>query len=630
MKRIISLIIALMMILFCFSSCSQNGNTPSVSTTTEAPKETETPTDEWFDMVSANGEVCYIVYPKGIDDDLLENFIKKTATKLKTVLGDRLPGVICETEIPSNPGNYIYVGNVDVPESRALLSELKYSDYAYRVYSKSVLCVAGHGEEGLQNALKAFWKTFNSEDIVSSKPLSDGTSEEGGRYYSYLNNRISRGEYLIDNLLIDGVNINNYSIVYATEAEKEMAEDIHKAFGEIAGAYLEIKPTTYPETPNEILVGATTRAMSQKYISGEKATAPHNYTIAIDSGKLVVTAPNSIMMGFAIEHVCKTLLGTEKAQTLALTAENSVLGTTTAKNFDLVAKDAGDTRILSNNVYFEGQNAVRAQQFLDTIPLYDADILCLQEMDYKWHYLLDDNIAKLGYTAVPTKGTGEYANIGVKGNYTPIHYRADKFDLIDYGYQPYSSVKDNKQNIFVKYPELAALNEEQRSAVLAEYKGLQCVAHLSKSYTYAIFKNKTTGEQFAVISTHLTHDNSKTVANVRRSADLKELLAKVAELQTSYKNIPVVVMGDFNFSADGAPYKLLKGSLLTDAYYNAELTERSRTDHKLGQMPEGSYAPIDLCLHTSQVDANKLQIVINKYTIAYSDHIPVAFDFKLK
>jgi hypothetical protein len=35
-------------------------------------------------------------------------------------------------------------------------------------------------------------------------------------------------------------------------------------------------------------------------------------------------------------------------------------------------------------------------------------------------------------------------------------------------------------------------------------------------------------------------------------------------------------------------------------------------------------------LHTEGIDANKYQIVVNEYTITSSDHMPIAFDFKLK
>ena len=50
----------------------------------------------------------------------------------------------------------------------------------------------------------------------------------------------------------------------------------------------------------------------------------------------------------------------------------------------------------------------------------------------------------------------------------------------------------------------------------------------------------------------------------------------------------------------------------------------------MGEKPTDGGLPIDMCFHTSGIDATKYQIVVNEYTITYSDHIPVVFDFKLK
>ena len=250
-----------------------------------------------------------------------------------------------------------------------------------------------------------------------------------------------------------------------------------------------------------------------------------------------------------------------------------------------------------------------------------------------WHYLLDKEIAKLGYTAVPTRGSGEYANSKDSENFTPIHYRADKYELIDCGYQPYSSVKDTKETIFTKYPELADLSDTQKENVLKEYikngQEYWCIAHLSKSFTWAVFRCRATGEQFAVISTHMTHDNSRTVANIRRIYDAKELLAKIEAIKATYK-VPAVTMGDYNFDSTETPYGTLTKGGLFDAGKTSKYKESFYTAHTMGEMPSMDGYPIDQCFYTDGIYANKLQIVVNEYTIMYSDHLPVVFDFDLK
>ena len=152
---------------------------------------------------------------------------------------------------------------------------------------------------------------------------------------------------------------------------------------------------------------------------------------------------------------------------------------------------------------------------------------------------------------------------------------------------------------------------------------------MSKSFTWAIFESLETGEQFGVISTHMTHDNSATIANVRRMYDAKEVVAKTEALQAKY-DVEFSILGDFNFNANETPYTILKNGGYADAIRSAELYDYHYTTHTMGEKPTDGGLPIDMCFHTSGIDATKYQIVVNEYTITYSDHIPVVFDFKLK
>ena len=631
LKRYLAVFLAVLMVSAVLVSCNNGTTDPNADSTpqvtTVAPSATETPSELYFDMVDADGNVCYIVYPDGASEKVIE-LANKLSARLKTTLGRKQPPVICENEVGQYPGNYICIGNVNVAEGMEYLSSLKYADIGYKVISSDILCVSAHTDEYLEDAIKMFWNTF-SKSIADTKTLADGSSVSG-RFYPASSAKTKHAEYKAATITLDGVDISNYKMIYASDADKKAAYALRNSIGNACGVVLPIAPQTDTEVVNEILVGLTDRALSKKY----EATAKHNYRSAIESGKMVVVAPHDIMMGVAVDHVESTLLSvSESGKAIELTAENNVLGTTTVEAFDLMGKDSGDLRILSNNLYFESQTRERANTFLYTVPLYDADVICLQEMDPLWHLLLDNEIPKLGYTAVPTVGSGEYANKKHADNYTPIYYRADKYKLVDGGYQPFASVKDTKQSIFEKYEELSKLNDKQKENVLKEYikNGTEywLIGHLSKSYSWAILESLETGERFGVISTHMTHDNSGTVANVRRMYDAKEIIAKTEELQTKY-SVEFIVTGDFNFNSTEKPYTILKNGGYADAFMSAEIYDHHYTTHKMGEMPTKDGLPIDMFFHTSGIDSNKYQIVVNDYTITYSDHIPVVFDFKLK
>ena len=630
-KRFFSLLLVVVMTLTVVVSCNKSTSNPntdgSSQTIASDSTDSQNPVDLYFDMVDADGNVCYIVYPDGASEAVVE-LANKLSARLKTTLGRKQPPVICESEVAQYPGNYICIGNVNTAEGMEFLSSLKYADIGYKVISSDILCVVAHSDDYLEEAVKFFWNTFN-KTIVDTKELADGSSVSG-RFYPASAAKTRTAEYKAAAITLDGVDVAKYKIVYASDAEREAAYAIRNSIGNSCGAVLSIAPQSDTEVTNEILVGATNREASKKY----ESTALHNYQIAIENGKMVVAAPHEILMGIAVDYIESTLLSiTEEGKAIALTVENNILGSTTVEAFDLAGRDEGDIRILSSNLYFESQTRERANTFLYTVPLYDADVICLQEMDSMWHLLLDDEIPKLGYTAVPTKGEGEYANKTHKDNYTPIYYRADRYKLVDCGYKPYDSVKDTKENVFVKYPELAKYTDKQKQNVLNEYvkngTTYGCVAHMSKSYTWAIFESLETGEKFGIISTHMTHDNSATIANVRRMYDAKEIVAKTEALQAKF-DVEFAVLGDFNFNSNETPYTILKNGGYADAIRSAELYDYHYSTHTMGEKPTEGGLPIDLCFHTEGIDATKYQIVVNEYTITYSDHIPVAFDFKLK
>jgi endonuclease/exonuclease/phosphatase family metal-dependent hydrolase len=79
-------------------------------------------------------------------------------------------------------------------------------------------------------------------------------------------------------------------------------------------------------------------------------------------------------------------------------------------------------------------------------------------------------------------------------------------------------------------------------------------AALERICTYGLFKNVVTGISFWVFNTHFDH-----MGTIARKMSAQLILKKIQELNTS--NLKLVLMGDFNATADSEPIKILKTTL---------------------------------------------------------------------
>ncbi|MCX2742782.1 endonuclease/exonuclease/phosphatase family protein [Mangrovivirga sp. M17] len=87
-------------------------------------------------------------------------------------------------------------------------------------------------------------------------------------------------------------------------------------------------------------------------------------------------------------------------------------------------------------------------------------------------------------------------------------------------------------------------------------------ANYRRICTYALFKNKETGDEFWVFNVHYDHENK--LSRINSSKLLLEVLNKV-----NSKNLPVIIMGDFNSQMVDEPMKILN-SILAHSFNNAD------------------------------------------------------------
>lgn len=183
-------------------------------------------------------------------------------------------------------------------------------------------------------------------------------------------------------------------------------------------------------------------------------------------------------------------------------------------SFNILCRGAGE------NKWTNRKSLVR-----DTIRKYDPDTFGLQEATYRWMRYITRSFRK------------DYAYVGVgrdngkaKGEFSPVFYKKDKYEVIDKG------------NFWLsETPEVPG-------------KGWDAVC--VRICSYVVLKDKQTGQKFAHFNTHLDH-----VGDVARSEGAK-LIADRADM---FKGIPTIVTGDFNVNPESGAYKTITAAGFEDA-----------------------------------------------------------------
>ncbi len=222
------------------------------------------------------------------------------------------------------------------------------------------------------------------------------------------------------------------------------------------------------------------------------------------------------------------------------------------------------------------------------IKMKNLDIIGMQEV---LHNQMEDLKA----------GLPEFAAIGVgrddgkeAGEYSPLFYRKDKYELLD-------------GNTFwlSQYPD---------SAGFIGWDGA-----CTRIATWGKFKDKKTGKVFMAVNTHFDHVG---VEARRQSALL--IIQKIKEI---VGDNPAVVTGDFNVNDQSEAYQTITTNefVLKDAYKMTDKkTGPNYTFHDFGRYPVEKREKIDFIFVTPQIKVLNTEIAQNpeSKTGYLSDHNP--------
>ncbi|NGF55068.1 endonuclease/exonuclease/phosphatase family protein [Parapedobacter sp. SGR-10] len=229
---------------------------------------------------------------------------------------------------------------------------------------------------------------------------------------------------------------------------------------------------------------------------------------------------------------------------------------------------------------------------------YDFDIIGAQEPYLRQLNDIKELLPEYDYIGISIEGE----TTGLNKHYTPILYKKEKFEVLDWGTFWFSSTSSAPGSI-----------------------GWD--AQSPRICTRAQFKDKTTGKIFNFFNVHLDHIGTKA-----REMSVQMLLSLIPAASSKY---PSILTGDFNFNQNSVNYnKIINSGMLKDSYsMTSEKTNANYGTHNGYNLGQNAGTRIDhIFLSTGlSVKVKSHHIITDDFNGKYpSDHYPVMIELQLE
>lgn len=270
-----------------------------------------------------------------------------------------------------------------------------------------------------------------------------------------------------------------------------------------------------------------------------------------------------------------------------------------------VAAPVGDTslNVMSFNIRYDNSDdgvnnwASRRDRAANAVKFYDVDVMGTQETLHNQLEDLKDRLPGYGVVGVGREDGKE------AGEYSPVWYKKDRFDLLDSGYFWLSETPD-----------------------VAGSKGWDGACE--RIATWVKLFDRTTGRSFFFINTHLDH-----VGVVARREGINLLFDKINQYSGG---LPVIATGDFNSTPESDvvkhvtnpsdPNHLIDSRQLADVVYGP-----SWSWHDFGELPYDRRPLLDYVFVRGPLDVTRYGVLAETENGAYlSDHAPLLVNVTLK
>ncbi len=413
----------------------------------------------------------------------------------------------------------------------------------------------------------------------------------------------------VSGFTIGGVSLNDYVIVYSGDAEAEEGTELSSMLNSILWEYLRVRLPVYsdkdPANEHEIRIGkACSTVVSDTF----------DYDVRFENGTLSISGGGCWAMYYALTLLEDGYFSKSVPIPADVNLSSNVYG---KKLFDLA--DGSNLRVLDNNIWQNDSDSIpsawkklgadptdkcRSKGLAEVVYAYMPDIVSLQEYSPHMDKYLRPLLEEYGYLlSYDPNGSSDF---------TPVFYNKNTVELITSVYHPYQPTTYNNGN--------------------------------TKSYNAGVFRLRSNGRVFGIVSTHLWYKTEKDFkgSNAARCDQVRTIIAEVEKLSERY-NCPFFVMGDMNSAIGSDPMQIF----LNNGFVHAHDTAILKTDDTLGAHDCDSSkfsrastrttdarvdGPIDQFFSYNLSKDDKILVfdrVDPYFFICLSDHYPVVVDLYL-
>ncbi len=579
-KKIILLLMSLVLLIPVLSSCINGDVTDQTGDTTEIPQEVIT-------FIVENGVSDYqIVFPENPTQAVI-SAAQKLRNEIKEKTGIELKmhdDFISKYKEHDETTKEILIGRTNYKQTSEALSNLNGKDYIITKIGNKII-IAGTNENTTSKAVNYYVNNLIKKNV--QRNAEDKTSLIFESYTFY-------GEYSVESFTVGGVNMNEFTIVYAenTNGAKEAADSLKEKISEACGINLNVVSDTTAPTQHEILIGNPNRTAQQNF-NQTKSCKGMEYKIAESSGHLIIASGGSYSLKSAVNKMSTKYLNSGLKR---ITIASNELTEETLLNTSVSPRATGtDLRVMTANIMAEMPNwsppgtppiSQRMEIFQAVLDVYSPDVAGIQEISANWSQAIFDSVGD------------EYEFIYRKtpdglDNYSTIIYKKSKFTVIDKGLTYFTP---NGKNVI-------------------------------RLVTWVLLEDNTTKQRFGFFNTHWTpHSDSEKQIHANEHANIiKAFLNKY--------NVPVFSTGDYNAVHDTSVFTgFLSNAGLLDA------TEVARQSGTLINDLGGCGTPgvphttsmnrIDHIVISKNVSVLGFETVVENDTFIISDHSPKYADIK--
>lgn len=355
----------------------------------------------------------------------------------------------------------------------------------------------------------------------------------------------------------------------------------------------------------EILIGDTNRVESEMVL---KELSENTYAIKWVNKKLVIAGTDDYATKNAVAAFIEQCVNTAEGDALVLPLDLNITGKASIQKIEMA--EGAEIRVMTFNILggsIDTNN--RKEDIIQTILDYLPDVVGFQESNKNCLNNIHTSAAIAKYYGI----NKSYHSNGSTANYTPILFLKSKYKLVEGG---------------------------------VEWNNSRYTGTNTKSMSWAVLERISDGKQFIVVNIHgslwsasytlpagETHESmSAKAASAWKIDNAEQILAKIAELQTKYGNLPVFTTGDYNFNKTHKAYQTMQSTGFLSAQDKALSATPGASFHSNpGQSPNADGLAIDHIFYSpDSIDAIKHVICKRELDINASDHCPVYTDFAFK